>query len=208
MTRKTASGIYILKNKLQETINTPALRPEQGEENTDINALLYIILGLIFINKSGIEKDHLDRCLASLKVDEDKTWIDNTIEKVLVKQLYLEKIKSTSHDGKDQVVYYMGARAEIEIGKIKLLECVAKVCGDTQIDPILLKEVQQEVEHDMRGIEAGEDEGEGATQASQGSRGRGGRGKRGGRGGRGGRKEQEANGSTQGNRGGRKKVRK
>jgi len=89
----------------------------------------------------------------------------------------LEKVKTTSPDGKPQVFYWMGARAEIDITKKKILHHVAEVYGDKEIDPILEKEVEDEMNADKDRTEVGGGDVDGQSQRTQeeglGGRGRG-----------------------------------
>lgn len=69
----------------------------------------------------------------------------------------------------------LGQRALIEFGRVEILKHIAevwsvcdlnltcKVYGDSEIDPIRLREVEEE----MRQLEGGDDEADNPTQASQ-----------------------------------------
>uniref|UniRef100_A0A6B2LEV3 MAGE domain-containing protein n=1 Tax=Arcella intermedia TaxID=1963864 RepID=A0A6B2LEV3_9EUKA len=138
--RKVDSGTYILHNTLPSNMEI-----DEKFEDAKVIALLFIILGLIFINRTGLEKGELNSYLNSILPDADPAWRDNVIDKTLVSQLYLEKVKTTTPDGKEIFTYHMGARSELEIGKLRVLEFVSVMFGESKVDPSMLKEVEDEI---------------------------------------------------------------
>jgi len=70
---------------------------------------------------------------------------------------WLDKTKKKGTSGEATYEYTMGMRSKIEIGRLAVLEQIAKIFGDT-IDPIKKKEVEEEMRLEAVGSSSSSEE--------------------------------------------------
>lgn len=180
-TRKNVStGIYILKSifereRIDELIGDYHTPTERTERN-----LLMIILSIIELSNGSIEQGELMRKLKKLDLhtlaytdpeNVSEQWWDKVTKNTFVSQLYLLKVKTKVVGSDPTFTFKIGPRGKAEIGRMKIMEHIAKTFGDNQIDPIKKREIEEEMrQEEINENEPIHDEDEiGASQASQGT---------------------------------------
>eukprot|EP01118_Nematostelium_gracile_P013101 TRINITY_DN489_c0_g1_i1.p1 TRINITY_DN489_c0_g1~~TRINITY_DN489_c0_g1_i1.p1 ORF type:complete len:292 (-),score=84.05 TRINITY_DN489_c0_g1_i1:106-981(-) len=135
------SGTFILKNCL----NTQSLQWTEKDEHEC--GFLMTCLAIIFMNNGSIEQEPFYSQLRRIGLREGELhpvfgdW-EKLIDK-LVKEMYLERSrKGVTGEGRKAIEYRSGARSNLEIDKIKILEFIAKMYGEEQVDQTLLKELE------------------------------------------------------------------
>jgi hypothetical protein len=143
-------GSYVLRSKFTpETFTADFLlefTKTLSDREKSERGLLIIVLSLILINNYSMPQDMLFRYIQQLGFGEASasSWWVNAIAKSFPLQSYLIKRKEKAGDT-ERVVYSMGERSLIEIGKKRILYHVAKMLGE-DADPVKLREIEAELE--------------------------------------------------------------
>ncbi|OBZ91267.1 Non-structural maintenance of chromosome element 3 [Choanephora cucurbitarum] len=127
-----STGTYVLVSALKEVYNTPQIITRSTEEY-QYTGMLYIILGLIFLNANEIGSPelaaHMDRLLL---LKNSKTDLEDR-EKILdyfVKNAYLKKTKKPDTDGEEiEYIYTAGPRAKAELPIASLVHFMCHFYG-------------------------------------------------------------------------------
>lgn len=125
----TKNHLYIVVNKLTPSPAPPQLqspsRPKRG--------LLFIVLGVIFMNRGVVRETLIWNVLKKLRVDPSEKHQElGDVKKLLtdefVRQKYLEHVKIPHTDPLEHE-FRWGQRAEIELNKAKVLDFMAELHG-------------------------------------------------------------------------------
>ncbi|KAI8364057.1 MAGE family-domain-containing protein [Blakeslea trispora] len=129
------TGNYILVSVLKEVYNTPKIITRSVEEY-QYTGILYIILGLIFLNGNEISSLELDGHLDRMWIHKDsKTDLEDR-EKILdyfVKNAYLKKHKKPDTEGEElEFIFKAGPRAKAELPIASLVYFMCHFYGGSE----------------------------------------------------------------------------
>ncbi|CEP07390.1 hypothetical protein [Parasitella parasitica] len=134
-----SSGTYILRSILKEEYRTPEI-VERPKREYQLTGILYVILGLIFLNGHSMTSDDLDGHLDHLTINKNVRGVEgiSTREELLgefLKDNYLKKSKITKTDGDEpKFNYTWGPRAMVEVGHAGISAFLISFWGDELSD--------------------------------------------------------------------------
>ncbi|KAI8638779.1 MAGE family-domain-containing protein [Parasitella parasitica] len=130
-----SSGTYVLRSILKEEYRSPEI-VERSRKEYQLTGILYVILGLIFINGQSMKSVDLNGHLDHLKITKTVKGVEDisTREALLsefIKDNYLKKSKLPETDNDEpQFSYTWGPRAMVEVGHAGISAFLISFWGD------------------------------------------------------------------------------
>ncbi|CEP17287.1 hypothetical protein [Parasitella parasitica] len=130
-----SSGTYVLRSILREEYRTPEI-VERSKREYQLTGILYVILGLIFLNGHSMRSDDLDGHLDHLMINKKVRGVKDISSREallgeFMKDNYLKKSKITETDGDEpKFNYTWGPRAMVEVGHAGISAFLISFWGD------------------------------------------------------------------------------